>query len=256
MNMFSLSFLALWIILLVLLKYTVRVKWQNRILLAASIFFYAQWDMRFLLLIALVVVSSYYAALYSKKRWSLCFGVGIPLLVLGIFKYLDFFIQSFCSLTGMPDSSALNLILPLGISFYSFLAISYVLDVYKGKLEAKTDFVTVALYISFFPTIVSGPITKSRDLMPQLETARPIVMQNFSYGVQRFIIGCIKKFVIADNLALFVNAVYFAPTAYDTPTVWLAVISFILILLVIRIWLLVLPVPSALHSAKTSIFRM
>lgn len=226
MNMFSLAFICLWTAVLILLKYSHTAKMQNKILLLASILFYANWDARFLLLLAFIIFTAYYAALNIKKRLSLYLGIGVPLLVLGIFKYLDFGLQSFCLLTGLSPTPALNIILPLGISFYIFLAISYVLDVYKGKIAAKTDFISVALYISFFPTIVSGPITKGRDLLPQLENARQVTMYNFSCGVQRFVIGCIKKFVIADNLAIFVNAVYAAPAAYDTPTVWLAVISF------------------------------
>lgn len=105
------------------------------------------------------------------------------------------------------------------------LGISYVLDVAKGKVAAA-NLTTIALYISFFPTVVSGPITKARDLLPQLGAPRAISSASIAAGVQQFIIGYLKKFVVADNLAPFVNAVYQAPGAYDTPTVWLAVISF------------------------------
>ncbi|MBQ8698498.1 MAG: MBOAT family protein, partial [Schwartzia sp.] len=114
----------------------------------------------------------------------------------------------------------------LGISFYTFLAISYLLDVYHGKIPFEENFLIVALYIGFFPTVVSGPITKAQNLIGQFHEARAIRWENLQIGIQLFIMGCLKKSVLADRIGVLVDDVYGAPLAFDSSTVWLAVIGY------------------------------
>lgn len=200
---------------------------QNAVLLIISYMFYAWWDWRFLALLVAVSGIIYIAAKrVHTSRLALFLGLGLPLLSLGVCKYLNFFLDSFYALIGSPPSHTWNLILPLGISFYTFLAISYLLDVYYGKLVAEENFLIVALYIGFFPSVVSGPITKSRDLIEQFHQLRTVQWDNLQFGFQRFLMGCLKKAVLADHLGVLVDDVFQAPLAFDSATVWLAVVAY------------------------------
>lgn len=216
------------LVLVLLSSYIFRdTKRQNLILLIISYTFYAWWDWRFLVLVIAVSGIVYLAAKHvHTSRFALSFGLGLPLLSLGICKYLNFFLDSFYSLLGVPYSHTWKLILPLGISFYTFLAISYLLDVYYSKLPAEESFLPVALYIGFFPSVVSGPITKARELIGQFHRARIVRWDNIQAGIQCFLMGCLKKSVLADRLGVFVDDVYRAPLAFDSATVWLAVVAY------------------------------
>jgi alginate O-acetyltransferase complex protein AlgI len=154
-------------------------------------------------------------------------GVTLLLIVLGIFKYFNFFLGSICSVVGLSWTEV-NIILPLGISFYTFSAISYLLDVDWKVMEADKNFINVALFLAFFPKLVCGPIVKGKDFLPQLQTYKKIGKQNFCEGIQIFVFGLFKKIVLADYLAVFVDDVYGAPVAFGTATVWLAVFSYFL----------------------------
>ena len=227
MNFFSLKFLLFFLLVLLLLYKVQSINKQKWILLGASIGFYASWDWRLvslLLGVSFVVWQMAKHVLYSKK--ALWIGLIIPLISLGICKYLNFFIESFAAVWGITYSGAIQIILPLGISFYTFLALSYILDVYHRKIPAEDSFVTVALYVSFFPTVISGPVTKARDILGQFNTQKKITGENLRGGLQIFVSGCLKKFVLADNLGVFVDDVYNAPLAFDSATVWLAVIAY------------------------------
>ena len=111
-------------------------------------------------------------------------GVVVPLVILGFFKYFNFFVDSFTDAFGIKRTDAWNIILPLGISFYTFQALSYSLDVYRGKIAAEKSFTKLALYIAFFPRLVSGPIVKAGEFLPQLYEDRNINLENFKEGVQ------------------------------------------------------------------------
>ena len=226
MNFFSLKFLVFFLAVAAVLKNTGTLKNRNIVLLLSSYIFYGFWDIRFLALLVLVSAAVYFGALYKENKAVFFAGIIIPLGSLGIFKYFNFFSQTFSDLLGINDFVTLNIILPLGISFYVFLAISYILDVYNDKIPCERNFVNVLLYISFFPTIVSGPITKARMLLPQIQTYHPIRMDCIYIGIQFFLIGCIKKFVLADNMGVLVDEVYKTPLAFDSLTVWLAVITY------------------------------
>ena len=155
------------------------------------------------------------------------FTVAALLAVLGVFKYLNFFMSTAFTLAGKTWTE-LNIILPLGISFYIFSAIGYVLDVSWGNLHAEHSLLDMALFLAFFPKQVCGPIVNARDFLPQLKEDRRITLKGLEAGVQIFVFGLFKKIVLADRLAVFVDGVFDAPAAYGTATIWLAVFSYFL----------------------------
>lgn len=205
-----------------------RKKAQQGILLFASYLFYALWDWRFLFLLSGLSVAVWFlgkAAHDKDSKMALTVGLILCVSVLSVFKYLGFFVESFCSLLDLP-AVTLQLILPVGLSFYIFQAISYLCDAYWKKI-APASLLHVLLYIGFFPQIVSGPIVKARDFLPQLETAHPITGENLSTGLQQFCVGMFKKAVIADRLGVAVNAVFAAPAAYSGLSLAMAVFAYI-----------------------------
>lgn len=226
MNFFSLKFLVFFFLVVLLLKNTSSIKGRNIVLLLSSYIFYGFWDVRFLALLFFISLVVYIAACKKENKMLFYAGILIPLASLGVFKYFNFFSQTFSELLGIHDFVTLNMILPLGISFYVFLAISYVLDVSHNKIPCEKNLVNVLLYVSFFPTIVSGPITKARMLLPQIQAYHPLKRDAVFVGIQFFLIGCIKKFVFADNMGVLVDEVYKSPLAFDSLTVWLAVITY------------------------------
>lgn len=208
-------------------------EWRQGFLLVCSYIFYGWWDARFCILMLVLTASAYYSAQKLEKgrqarnrQIYLALGVGGPLLVLGFFKYFNFFLTSAYDLLGTEQLGTLNIILPVGISFYTFQSLSYVIDVYRGKYPAEKSFLKIALYIAFFPQLVAGPIVKAGDFLPQLDQDRKPTLQGISTGVQIFLFGMIKKVVLVDHLSVFVDDVFAAPTAFSTPTVWWAVISY------------------------------
>ncbi len=206
---------------------------KHAVLLAASYIFYAYWDVRFLALLVLQTYISYFLAKKidrsATKRQSkrfLILGVSVSLAILGFFKYFNFFVESFILLFGIENSNSLNIILPVGISFYTFQALSYLIDVYRKKLKASDRFVKISLYISFFPQLVAGPIVRASDFLPQLNEERPMTNVNLVEGLQMFLFGLIKKIVIADRLAVAVDAVFASPVSYSGLSIFLAVIAY------------------------------
>ena len=190
-------------------------------LLVASYFFYGWWNWRFCFLLLSVTAVSYLTALHSQKRTAYLAGVAVPLIVLGIFKYFNFFMESFGA------KMALKIILPVGISFYTFQALSYVIDVHRGKIPVEKDFARLALYISFFPQLVAGPIIRASDFLPQLrDSSRKLTAENFSSGIQIIAMGFFKKAVLADHLSVFVDDVFRVPVAFHWATIILAVVSY------------------------------
>lgn len=185
---------------------------RHVLLIAANYVFYASWNWKCcFLLLALTVIAYVSAANCRRSRFALHAGVVLPLVILGVFKYFNFFVGSFCELFGLAEPGALKLLLPVGISFYTFQTLSYIIDVHRGKVEAERNPVKLALYISFFPQLVSGPIVKAGEFLPQLCEDRNVSLVNLEKGVQIFLFGLFKKVVIADNIAVFVNAVFLTP---------------------------------------------
>lgn len=240
MTFLSLSFIVFFAIVLVVLSLLNarfirnRVKNVNRLrhilLLIASYVFYGWWDWRFCGLIFLLTIVAYVTALNIQKDrenkiW-ITIGVVLPLVILAFFKYFNFFVESVTTILGKDDWNLINIVLPLGISFYTFQSMSYIIDVYRGKIAACDSFIKIALYISFFPQIGSGPIVKASFFLPQLEEDRRTSVNGFFQGAQIFIFGLIKKVVIADHLSIFINEVFGKPDAFSSSTILLAIISY------------------------------
>ncbi len=195
---------------------------QNRLLLIASYVFYGFWDYRFLSLIFISTVIDFYAAQNivaaseekKKKQWllvSIVFNLGM----LGFFKYWNFFIGEFSELLDFLGFAAsvpmLDVVLPVGISFYTFQTMSYTIDVFRGKTKPTNNFLDFALYVSFFPQLVAGPIERSSHLLPQITVKRKTNGHDFSEGFYHVVTGLFKKVVIADNMAPLVNTIFARP---------------------------------------------
>ena len=197
-----------------------QLKWQNLLIVTASYLFYGWWDYRFLLLIAFTTFCSFFSALGVKKqkskgdsgKWLTIGNIVINLLVLGIFKYFNFFADSFASLFNSigicVHPVTLKLILPVGISFYTFQALSYTIDVYKEKLPATRDIISFFAFISFFPQLVAGPIERATNLLPQFQKARHFEYETAVDGTKQILWGLFKKMVIADNCADVVDLIW------------------------------------------------
>lgn len=205
-----------------------RCRWA--VLLGASLLFYGWWDPRLTLLILGVTAVSYLAALGMAnaplRRMWLGLTVAVCLGVLGFFKYFNFFGQAAAALAGR-NWTAWNIVLPVGISFYTFQAMSYVIDVYRGELEAERHFGYFALYISFFPQLVAGPIERAGSLLPQLRGNRRFSARDLSAGCRLLLGGFFRKIVVADLCAPFVEAVYSAARP-DGSAVFLGTVLFAL----------------------------
>ncbi|MFC5704402.1 MBOAT family O-acyltransferase [Cohnella faecalis] len=202
-------------------------------LLVASYFFYAWWDWRFTALMFLLSFVNYQIAIQiertsTRKKYWLIISVVFNLVILGFFKYFNFFIDSANQLLNEFGTSLplLSIILPVGISFITFEVMSYVIDVYRGENKSSKSFIDLALLVSFFPHLIAGPILKPKHFLPQLKEEIKIRASNIITGSQIFIFGLIKKLLIADRLAYFVDPVFANPQQYSSSTVWLAVIAY------------------------------
>lgn len=214
-----------------------RLKLQNLFLVAASYFFYGWWDVRFLSLIVASSLIDYAIGIglsstdSTFKRKALLFAsIGVNLGLLGVFKYFDFFSTSFADayqLFGHAiDPLRLNLVLPIGISFYTFQTLSYSIDVYKKNLEPCKDIVAFLGFVSFFPQLVAGPIERATNLLPQFYQSRSFNYSKAIDGLKQILWGLFKKIVIADNCALFVNDVFSNNEALAGSTLLLGAIFF------------------------------
>jgi len=198
---------------------------QNILLLIASWIFYAWWDWRFLFLLLSLTTLNFFTGLRidgsntpaGRKIW-MGAGVILNLGVLGVFKYFNFFIGSFNDLISFFgykfEASTTTIILPLGISFYVFLSLSYILDIYKGTLKANRNITEVLLTLSFFPIILAGPIQRPSSLLPQITTERKLDTGIIADGLRQILWGLFTKVVIADNLAYYTNDIFQNYTGY------------------------------------------
>jgi D-alanyl-lipoteichoic acid acyltransferase DltB (MBOAT superfamily) len=193
--------------------YVLSKKGQNIWILLASLVFYGWWDPRFLLLLAVPTIIDYFCALRikeaqnhkTKKRY-LLISLITNLSILGFFKYFNFFIDSAAQILdalGRPHyKPVLYIILPVGISFYTFHEISYVVDVYRDELEPVHDFTVYLNYVLYFPQLVAGPIARATQLLPQLQKERRVNWQNIQEGLLLMLLGYFKKVGVADVFAL------------------------------------------------------
>lgn len=203
-----------------------RNKWQNVLLLAASYFFYGYWNWRFLILICTTTVVSYVCGLIiersptvRQKKIANVVNIVVNLAILGTFKYYNFFAESLQDLFAVfgitLDWPTLNIVLPVGISFYTFQALSYTIDVYKEKIRASHNLITYATYIAFFPQLVAGPIERAGNLLPQFGAQRRFDYAMAVDGCRQMLWGFFKKIVIADNCAVAVDMVWRGYASYS-----------------------------------------
>ena len=211
---------AIFLIVVVLLYWRLNRRWQNIFLLGASYFFYGWWDWRFLLLMAGSTSIDYLIAKKipslsnpAQRRAMLILSLAVNFSFLGFFKYFNFFVQSFAALLSTVGfhnvpSSLLQILLPPGISFYTFQEVAYIVDVYKGKLQPSDSLIDYALFISLFPHLIAGPIQRPNHLLPQVQRERTLDWDKFFDGLMLILFGLFQKCVIADNCALIANSAF------------------------------------------------
>lgn len=214
-----------------------NLKLQNRMLLAASCIFYGAWDWRFLSLLFITIIVDYLIALKISRnddlkirRSFLAFSIIVNLGILGFFKYFNFFADSFRDLLrffGLNVHPAfLNIVLPVGISFYVFQSMSYTIDVYRRQLSPAKNILDFALYVTYFPQLVAGPIERGTHLLPQVLRPRVLSREKFLEGCYLIAWGLFLKIFIADNLAKIVNPVFSARAPYNGFAVLIALYAF------------------------------
>ena len=214
-----------------------NLKFQNILLLVSSYFFYACWDWRFLFLLIFSTFLDYYTGLRIEKgqtEWGRKFWFWLSIIVnlgfLGVFKYYNFFAASFADAIAnfglQVNPWALKVILPVGISFYTFHGLSYVIDIYKDRIKAEKNFIDYSVFVSFFPLLVAGPIERATHLLPQIQKKRVFNFENAVDGLKQILWGLFKKVVIADNCAKFANIIFDNYTDYSGSTLALGAVFF------------------------------
>lgn len=237
MSFNSLEF-ALFLPIVFIIYWSLREKLniQNLFIVGVSYLFYGWWDWRFLILIFISSLSSYLTALgiqnndLKKSRFWLIFNITLNLGILCVFKYFNFFgdnLSRLFQLFGIQiDWITLDILLPIGISFYTFQAISYSVDVYKQKIAATKNIISFFAYIAFFPQLVAGPIEKASNLLPQFMRKRNFDYETAVTGMRQILWGLVKKIVIADSCAIYVDRIFNSPDYYSSSTLVLGLILF------------------------------
>ena len=207
---------------------------QNLFVVVASYIFYGWWDWRFLILIAITTILSFLsgigierASTQRGKKAVVIANIVVNLGILGVYKYYDFFAREFAQLFGIEsDFLLLHLILPVGISFYTFQALSYSIDVYRKQIEPCHDIVAFTAFLSFFPQLVAGPIERATNLLPQFQKKRTFDYAQAVDGMRQILWGLFKKIVVADNCAVYVDQVFGDIGAHSGSTLLLAAVLF------------------------------
>lgn len=214
-----------------------HVRWQNALLLVASYVFYGSWDYRFLSLIIISTLVDYEVGRRihrtdeerARKRL-LILSLAVNLGILGFFKYFNFFIESATTMLttiGLePNPPLLDILLPVGISFYTFQTISYTFDIYRDRMEPTKDLLTFATYVAFFPQLVAGPIERARRLLPQLEVGRSLDVTRLRSGLGLILLGLFKKVAIADVMAGIANDAFAGSATAGAPALIMGVYAF------------------------------
>jgi len=194
-------------------------KVQNILILTASYFFYGWWDWKYLILIILTSMTNYIIGYYiplvdgrRRQRILLSVSLIVSLGMLMAFKYFNFFIDSMVDMLALLNLRAnihsLRIILPIGISFYTFQTLSYTIDVYRKKIQPTTDIISFFAFVSFFPQLVAGPIERAKNLLPQFQKRRVFDVNRASDGLRQMLWGFFKKIVIADNASVYVDEIF------------------------------------------------
>ena len=208
--------------------------WQNLLIVVASYIFYGWWDWRFLVLIAITTILSFFSGIGIEKaptqrgkKAVMIANIIVNLGILGVYKYYDFFAREFAELIGIEaDFLLLHLILPVGISFYTFQALSYSIDVYRKQIEPCHDIVAFTAFLSFFPQLVAGPIERATNLLPQFQKKRTFDYATAVDGMRQILWGLFKKIVVADNCATYVDHVFGDLGSQSGSTLLLAAVLF------------------------------
>lgn len=212
-------------------------RWQNAFLLAAGCVFYGWWDWRFLGLLAVSTMTDFFVgrAVFDtpdkrvKKSW-VALGMTVNLVILGFFKYYNFFVDTAGGLLAAlgfdPHLPTLRIVLPVGLSFYTFQSMSYTLDVYRGKFEPTRDLIGFLAFVSFFPQMVAGPIERAGHMLPQFLNPRRFDSVLARDGLRQILWGLFKKIVVADNLAGPVDVAFSNPEAMASVTLWIGAFFF------------------------------
>lgn len=214
-----------------------RLHLQNALLLISSYFFYACWDWRFMFLLMFSTLLDYFTGLEMQhakniqvKKFWFWLSIIVNLGFLGIFKYYNFFTESFASAMSsigwQVNPLMIKVILPVGISFYTFHGLSYVIDIYKDRIKAEQSFVDYAVFVSFFPLLVAGPIERATHLLPQIKKQRIFDYKKSVDGLRQILWGLFKKIVIADNCAEFANQIFNNSAEMSGSTLFLGAIFF------------------------------
>jgi len=212
-------------------------KWQNWLLLGASYLFYGLWDWRFLSLLLITTTLDYCCGHLiprvrgvTQKKLLLALSIAVNLTILGFFKYFHFFTESmqvFLSACGLAVSlPSLQLVLPVGISFYTFKSMTYTIDTYRGRVMSSASFFEYALFVAFFPQILAGPIERASNMLPQIIKHRNISIENFFLGCYQLFWGLFLKMFAADNLARLADGIFAAPQPYTGPGSLIATYAF------------------------------
>lgn len=236
-NSVSFAFFLPVVFLLYWLVFNKNLKSQNLFLLTASYYFYSCWDWRFLFLLAFSTFLDYFTGLkmftsktLNRKKFWFWLSIIVNLSFLGVFKYYNFFAHSFAegvARMGFYISPwAIQVILPVGISFYTFHGLSYIIDIYYKRIKPEKDFVQYALFVSFFPLLVAGPIERATHLLPQIKEKRYFTYSKAVDGLRQILWGLFKKMAIADNCAQFANIIFDHSSQYSGATLLLGAVFF------------------------------
>jgi alginate O-acetyltransferase complex protein AlgI len=212
-------------------------KLQNFFIVLASYFFYGWWDYRFLYLIIFSSLADYFISHFifssdshARRRAGLFLSIFLNLGLLFFFKYFNFFLDSledsFTLFGNTLEVDRLSIVLPVGISFYTFQTLSYTLDVYKGKLKPTNNIISFLAFVSFFPQLVAGPIERAKNLLPQFETKREFNRYETILGLRQILWGLVKKIIIADNCALYVSEIFSSPDQYNSSALIIGAVLF------------------------------
>lgn len=230
---FNTSEFFVFLAIVLTLYYVLNHRWQNILLVVSSYIFYGWWDWRFCSLLFVSTVLDYVCGLYIPgkhgKRWVWISIVG-QLTMLGFFKYFNFFEDSVRRLLEMfhmtPDWPTLKIILPVGISFYTFQTLSYTIDIWRGKLKPVRNFMDFAVFVSFWPHLVAGPILRATFLMPQILAPRKVTSREWSEGTYFILAGLVKKVAVADVISAAIEPALKSPGDFSSSQLYLSIFLF------------------------------
>lgn len=225
-------FLVFLVLVLAVLALPKTLRTKKYLLAVASTVFYAAWDVRYVALLLGIGFIDHACAIRIRsatspaaRRLVLALSISSNLAILAYFKYANFFLESLATL-GMPSSGPLSILLPAGISFYTFKSMSYTIDVYRGEIEPCANTLDYLTFLTFFPELIAGPIVRASVFLPQMSRDIGLTRGGLRHGLSLLLLGATKKLAVADTLALAIDPVFARPDAYGAAACWLAVIGY------------------------------